>query len=198
MTDESNLKPREIREKLLRATFELIAEKGIDGVSVREIVERVNVSKPVLYYYFKDKEDLCAQLFEQIKLHVQDLYSEKKAANLTVREIIIEKLNHELRDMKTTPAIAKMILRTLSSDKKDRLGQLMCDINSVGRDLIIKLFTQAEQRGEIKKGSAVKLAFMMHAISLHVLLLGANGQLCELPSNFSEEMADTILQGFAS
>ncbi len=32
-----------------------MAEKGLDKVSMREIDEKVNVNKPVVYYYFKNK-----------------------------------------------------------------------------------------------------------------------------------------------
>ena len=41
------------RERLLETATELFAEKGYAGASVREIVEKAGVSKPVLYYYFK-------------------------------------------------------------------------------------------------------------------------------------------------
>jgi AcrR family transcriptional regulator len=46
------------RERLLETATELFAEKGYAATSVREIVERAGVSKPVLYYYFKSKEGL--------------------------------------------------------------------------------------------------------------------------------------------
>jgi AcrR family transcriptional regulator len=46
------------RGRLLETATELFAEKGYAGASVREIVEKAGVSKPVLYYYFKSKEGL--------------------------------------------------------------------------------------------------------------------------------------------
>ncbi len=41
----------------------LFIEHGYHGLSMREIAEEVGVSKPALYYHFKDKEELfCAVL----------------------------------------------------------------------------------------------------------------------------------------
>lgn len=41
----------------------LFIEHGYHGLSMREIAEKVGVSKPALYYHFKDKEELfCAVL----------------------------------------------------------------------------------------------------------------------------------------
>jgi AcrR family transcriptional regulator len=52
------------RERLLETATELFAEKGYAATSVREIVEKAGVSKPVLYYYFKSKEGLFYAIME--------------------------------------------------------------------------------------------------------------------------------------
>ena len=52
------------RERLLEMATELFAEKGYAGASVREIVAKAGVSKPVLYYYFKSKEGLFYAILE--------------------------------------------------------------------------------------------------------------------------------------
>ena len=52
------------RERVLEIATDLFAEKGYAGTSVREIVDRAGVSKPVLYYYFKSKEGLFYAILE--------------------------------------------------------------------------------------------------------------------------------------
>ncbi|MBV6511131.1 MAG: HTH-type transcriptional regulator BetI [Ignavibacteriaceae bacterium] len=53
------------RQKILQAAVDLISEKGYHDVSVREICARAGVTKPVFYYYFKDKEDVLAELIQE-------------------------------------------------------------------------------------------------------------------------------------
>ena len=50
------------KARLRQAATDLFSEKGFDGVSVREIVDRAGVSKPTLYYYFGSKEALAREL----------------------------------------------------------------------------------------------------------------------------------------
>lgn len=50
------------KEEIMHKTFALMAKKGIKEISMREIADACGVTKPVLYYYFKDKEDLCFQM----------------------------------------------------------------------------------------------------------------------------------------
>ncbi len=57
-------------QRLLRSALKLFAEKGYEGTSIREIIEEAGVTRPVLYYYFQNKEDLFRKLVESI---VQEL-----------------------------------------------------------------------------------------------------------------------------
>jgi len=46
------------RERILRAAYEMFASQGFGRVSMRAVATAAGVTKPALYYYFKDKESL--------------------------------------------------------------------------------------------------------------------------------------------
>ncbi|MCX8042759.1 MAG: TetR/AcrR family transcriptional regulator [Desulfobacterota bacterium] len=52
------------KEKIIHAAIEVFFSKGFDGASMREIAAIAGVTKPVIYYYFKDKETLYLKLLE--------------------------------------------------------------------------------------------------------------------------------------
>jgi len=52
------------RWELVAAGTALFAQKGYAGASVREIVNRAGVTKPVLYYYFENKEGLLRAILD--------------------------------------------------------------------------------------------------------------------------------------
>lgn len=60
--------------KVLMAAAELISSRGYHNVSVREICESAGVTKPVLYYYFNDKENLLANLIEEGQIRFKELF----------------------------------------------------------------------------------------------------------------------------
>ncbi len=53
------------RARLLEAATALFAERGYAGTSVGEIVARAGVTKPVLYYYFGNKEGIFQAIMEE-------------------------------------------------------------------------------------------------------------------------------------
>jgi len=86
---EINTLENNARERLLETATELFAEKGYAGASVREIVEKAGVSKPVLYYYFKSKEGLFYAILEWAADVQQNILNEIFEARGTVLERFI-------------------------------------------------------------------------------------------------------------
>jgi AcrR family transcriptional regulator len=57
---------RETRAKLLKAAFELIAQRGVDGVAVNEITEAADVGFGSFYNHFESKEAIHTAVFAAV------------------------------------------------------------------------------------------------------------------------------------
>ena len=55
------------RERILDVALDLFTDQGFDGTSMREIAERLNISKPAIYYHFASKEEILMAL--HMRLH---------------------------------------------------------------------------------------------------------------------------------
>lgn len=53
------------KEKILNVALELFSDRGFEAVSVNEIVQKVGVSKPTLYYFFESKEGLFKSILKK-------------------------------------------------------------------------------------------------------------------------------------
>lgn len=58
------------REEILQAAKELFLEEGYDSTTIRRIADRVGISAPALYLYFRDKEALMLALCDQTFAHL--------------------------------------------------------------------------------------------------------------------------------
>ncbi|MBW1708868.1 MAG: TetR/AcrR family transcriptional regulator [Deltaproteobacteria bacterium] len=67
---------RNSRQRLLKSATELFAENGYAGTSVREIVARAGVTKPVLYYYFESKEGIFRAIMNIVMEKYEEILSE--------------------------------------------------------------------------------------------------------------------------
>ena len=55
------------RERILDVALDLFTDQGFDGTSMREIAERLNITKPAIYYHFASKEEILMAL--HMRLH---------------------------------------------------------------------------------------------------------------------------------
>ncbi|WP_280397504.1 TetR/AcrR family transcriptional regulator [Nocardia carnea] len=56
----------ETRERIQAAALELFATRGIRETSLRQIAERLGITKPALYYHFSSREELLRSLVQPL------------------------------------------------------------------------------------------------------------------------------------
>ena len=62
--------PKERKNEIINAASELFMQKGYDGTSVSDILEKVGIAKGTLYHHFKSKEDILDALIERFNTKV--------------------------------------------------------------------------------------------------------------------------------
>ena len=103
---DTNLKNGEkTRAQILRAALKLFANAGYAATSVQQIVSAAKVSKPALYYHFRDKADLFEALVNEAHdgrfRVVQAAAAKSENIRDQLREILIALFDyfHENRDL---------------------------------------------------------------------------------------------------
>ena len=89
MTDKIDGCSSEVKSRLIKEAIILFTQKGYSATSVREIVEAAGVTKPALYYYFKNKEDIYLEMIKDVMLHYEELLNKVHASNMSSTERII-------------------------------------------------------------------------------------------------------------
>lgn len=90
------------KQCILEATAKVIAQKGLDKISVDDIVKEANVSKGSIYFHFKSKDELLIagirfsseKRINQIKLALESILSpkEKLLKLLKANSIMLKKI----------------------------------------------------------------------------------------------------------
>jgi AcrR family transcriptional regulator len=82
--------PDQIRAHLLKNAAEIFNRRGYEGSTVREIVDATGVSKPVLYYYFGNKEGIFLELFRIPFKKLQHLIANSEVADSRVSDNLVK------------------------------------------------------------------------------------------------------------
>ncbi|MGW7426445.1 TetR/AcrR family transcriptional regulator [Streptomyces sp. NPDC054813] len=86
------------RQRIQDVALELFAEQGYEKTSLREIAERLDVTKAALYYHFKTKEEILVSVFEDLTQPIQDLieWGAGQPHTLTVKLEIVRRYSRAL------------------------------------------------------------------------------------------------------
>lgn len=88
------------RQRIQDVALGLFAEQGYEKTSLREISEKLDVSKAALYYHFKTKEDILVSIFEDLNRPVEDLiaWGREQPRTLETKKEILARYNDALVD----------------------------------------------------------------------------------------------------
>ena len=95
------------KEKILQTAHKLFADKGYNGVSVREISKSAEVNVAAINYHFENKENLfketVSQCMTEMATDLRALYEEKKPISTADFSLLIfDHFNEHSDDLKTS------------------------------------------------------------------------------------------------
>ncbi|WP_432239543.1 TetR/AcrR family transcriptional regulator [Herbaspirillum robiniae] len=147
------------REAVLRTAAQLFNEKGFHATSLDEVAERLNVSKPTLYYYVKNKDEI---LFECVRIgleKVQRSASEAGASNGAAIDKLIAAMRAyaEIVTMDFGMCLIRVGEDPLPAESRKKLRALKAKIDNEFRSMI----KQGIAEGSIVKCDPKVTAFLL-------------------------------------
>ncbi|HDR8182577.1 TPA: TetR/AcrR family transcriptional regulator [Bacillus thuringiensis] len=132
-------------QNIVAASFKLMAEHGIEKMSLSMIAKEVGISKPAIYYHFSSKEALVDFLFEEIfsGYHFVSYFNEEQYTKENFAEKLIADGLHMLSEYEGQEGILRVInefIVTASRNEKyqKRLFEIQEDFLNGFHDLLKK------------------------------------------------------------
>lgn len=120
----------ETRERILEVALQLFNEQGYDKTSLREIAERLDVTKAALYYHFERKEDILLELHRRLDAVGRDLFDQLDALD----DVEVVSAWPHLLDQFVDRVLANCKLFLLRQRNQSALAQLAQDEDGAGVD----------------------------------------------------------------
>ena len=86
MAEKTDRRIRKTRAQLRKGLAELMQEKSVSEITVKELVERVDINRSTFYLHYTDIYDLLEQTEQRLLKQFTDAVDEKFSANLGPNE----------------------------------------------------------------------------------------------------------------
>jgi AcrR family transcriptional regulator len=88
------------RSRIKTVALDLFLEQGYEGTSLREIAERLGVTKAALYYHFKSKDDIVNSFIEDRLARIDELiaWARERPMDADGRRELLRRYLDEMRE----------------------------------------------------------------------------------------------------
>ncbi|MER6472165.1 TetR/AcrR family transcriptional regulator [Streptomyces collinus] len=145
------------RQRIQDVALELFAEQGYEKTSLREIAERLDVTKAALYYHFKTKEEIIVSLFEDLTKPIEDLieWGRSQPHTLETKQDLVRRYSEALSGAEP---LFRFMQENQATVRELRIGDAFKDRMRGLRDILID--PEAELVDQVRSVSAM---FTLHA-----------------------------------
>jgi AcrR family transcriptional regulator len=198
---KSKRKKRDTRIAILAAARRIFARRGLDGTSMREVAETAKVNSAMIYYHFKDKNNLYQSVLADSFSALDAIWNDKvfsssepvrkKIQKYVENFIRFEHANDEIRRIMAMEFAGSGNLAACETYLSDNYSRLM------------RIFREGMKKGELKRSDpslAVGSLFgiIMHNSIMQPVTRNIFGKKTNLsPKKFSAYVTELILNGLA-
>ncbi|OGR43811.1 MAG: hypothetical protein A2X35_08850 [Elusimicrobia bacterium GWA2_61_42] len=183
------------RQRILETASVLMAERGPDAVSMREISAKLKITKPVLYYYFKDKEELIKAAFVEGTKHFQELHFEINKPGLTLEQKLEKIFRNHLDFIIRYPEMPKCALKIMASPTEGVLSQMARDLKRSNRAAMRGMMEASAQKEGLSKTGIESILHMLSAVISYFMIEAREHGAASLDKKLPGRLARLIISG---
>lgn len=156
--------------RLLDSALALFSEKGYESTSIREIIEGAGVTRPVLYYYFVNKEDLYHRLVDTSFSEIAAQFERIAAQDASCEARLIDFMKSAFDYVETRPASIRLILQVFFAPPKQGPRLDKNRLWALRFRPLVAVMEQGLQNGELSHGDAASMAWAFCGImDIHIM-----------------------------
>ncbi len=183
------------RERVLRAAVQLFTERGYAAASMREIADRARVTKPVIYYYFKSKQELYASLLRHVLEETDQLFATEVARRGRAKSRLRALIATHVRICREEPDLARFVYEVFSYPGSLPLG---FDYQALGHRILGRvedLIREGQRSGEFRRVDPTCAVLMLHGAVHFYVAAHLSGVPPELNERTASCLSSILLRG---
>lgn len=138
------------RERIIITAVQLLDEKGIKGLTTKEIAKRQNITEPAIYRHFKSKKEIVKAVIDEFSGHDEGIRNTVREGNMGAKEAILFIINTYTTNYENYPELVTSMFSFDVYRYDDELREKMLSIIRKRGMFIEDLVKRGYETGELK------------------------------------------------
>ncbi|MDQ7772091.1 MAG: helix-turn-helix domain-containing protein [Elusimicrobiales bacterium] len=195
MKKETSGKPTKgeaTRARILRTAIRMISDQGPDAVSMESIAAELGLTKPLLYYYFRNKEALIEKVFEETSRESAGDWAARLDPAVTLEQLVRGMISSRMKFFRSSPEAAKCLLKLYSAPEGSALRRMADRRIARHADALKKVMAAMEKDGRVPPGSAEDARLLIRGVMTLTIFEFQHSRFADFPPDFADRMARRI------
>ncbi|MCB9503194.1 MAG: TetR/AcrR family transcriptional regulator [Deferribacteres bacterium] len=153
------------QKEIIRAAIELIAESGIQSVTIKKLSQKIGIAESAIYRHFENKLEILLGILSQFRSSKMEALEYIQAADATEIEQLQMVFSERFKQFTRNPAITAVIFSEEIFQNDKRLADEVYAIMNSSLKMILSIIQRGQQNKSIRSD--------ISADQLSLIIIGA-------------------------
>ena len=139
----------ERQNQIIQESIQLIAEKGIQGLTIKNISKAIGISEPAIYRHFENKDDIILAIISTMKQTTEEELSHVDENNPTIDKIKKMIQGHTNRFIKN-PSLTAIIFSEEIFNNNSILAKPIRIMMKLNQNKLIAMIEKGQASGDVR------------------------------------------------
>ena len=186
----------EVRARIISVAARVFSQNGYSGASIQEIVDAAGTTKPMVYYYFKNKEGLYQEIFRSVHQAIgraQDAVVKRE--DLSIREKLVAIVATHFKLGLESPERARFMFAAHFGPRRAMPAVHDPECEDVMVGTLVRLAADGVERGELTGDPVAIAQALLGQIMIHLTFHLSDEKPIRLTDASAESVVDLLWQG---
>ncbi len=150
------MKFTEMQFKIIDKSIDLIAERGIQGFTIKNLAAKLGLTEGAIYRHFKSKEEILLSIIKIFQAEASKTLENACSTKYPAMEKITKIFNHHFNFFAEKPSVASVIFSESIFQNKHSLSKEVKKLLNMHEEALLCIIKSGQDSGEIINGKIRK------------------------------------------
>lgn len=138
------------QKEIISASLKLIAEKGIQGLTIKNLANSIGITEPAIYRHYENKIQILIAILEHFKHNTEQIYTIEKNKNLKAIDKIQKIFSNHFEVFVGTPSLVPVIFSEEIFRNETILIKRVTEIMERNDKILNAVIMKGQEEGDIR------------------------------------------------
>lgn len=138
------------QNQIITSALELINEKGIQGLTIKNLSKKLNITEPAIYRHFANKIDILVALLDLLQTSTSTIFESETNSSKNTLQKVEQLFEKHFRVFSQNPSLAAVVFSEELFRNEEILTAKISEVIERNSQLLFAMIKEGQDKNEIR------------------------------------------------